>query len=357
MSDNRKIRARSFRLLGAIAALIILLILKPWQLEFKTDQPVLAASDRLAILDFESVDGDFEFAKMVSALLITDLSESKYLQVVPRERLSGVVDFVSTSDEQIIGNARVKEVADQVNARWVLMGAIVEYETGVKVELQLVSADGSPLASCELTEGETDTNFIFTLVDKLTAMVKEALPLPDSAASEVDLNVANLTTSSPEAYRHYLRGLDYTSKLYYTEAQRSFETALAFDSAFAMAYYYLSLVEDPSLIDKAVEFADGVSPRERYSIMCRRAALSGDTSRYENMLHEIVSLYPDDKQPLLQLADLVSSRGNYGTAIDYLHRALKLDPSFRVALNQLAYLYSEVGDYQGSLEVCERYIK
>ena len=64
--------------------------------------------------------------------------------------------------------------------------------------------------------------------------------MPQVAADEPEVAVTNITTRSPEAYRHYLDGVESISKLYYDEAREHFLKALAIDSTFAMVYYYLS---------------------------------------------------------------------------------------------------------------------
>ena len=114
---------------------------------------------------------------------------------------------------------------------------------------------------------------------------------PDRAKAEPDREVAEVTTKSPEAYRHYLEGVDYLRKVYHSEAEEHFRKALELDSTFAMVYYRLSSIVEASdqraMIAKALEYSDKISWREQHYIKSQEALLSADYARAIEELQKI----------------------------------------------------------------------
>ena len=75
----------------SLAALIfILLLVKDWQFEIRPTQEALAVENRLAVMYFENKiepEDELRLGEMITSLLITDLSESRLIQVVSSQHL------------------------------------------------------------------------------------------------------------------------------------------------------------------------------------------------------------------------------------------------------------------------------
>src|SRR4030095_5821600 len=107
---------------------------------------------------------------------------------------------------------------------------------------------------------------LFALVDSGTAGIASELGARNPGGS-----VADVTSRSEVAYRFYEEGM----RAYYRgdsrAARQLFETAVAEDSNFAMAYYYLAYstpnpVRSRSHLDRALRLAARASERERLFI-------------------------------------------------------------------------------------------
>ena len=198
------------------------------------------------------------------------------------------------------------------------------------------------------------------MVDRLTVEIKRDLSLPAVAQQEPDPSVADVTTHSPEAYRHYVEGVDFLFKWYHEEAEKSFRKALEFDSTFAMAYFRLSDrtrgSESKKMLAKAVEFSDRVSQKEKHYIKAEEAFASGGYDKHIKELHELVERYPDEKEAFYELGDWYSSSSLYEQGIHYLNKALEIDPLYKVAYNALAYTYNYMGDFEKSIWAINKYI-
>ena len=331
--------------LAIVVALV--LILKPWKFEISPSQEAIAAENRLAIMYFDNLvdpEDSQKLGEIATNLLITDLTESQYLDVVSSQRLYDILKLLGHEGEKKIDPDMATEVATKARAKWMLQGSILQVEPQLIITSQLVDVESGSAIASQRVSGEAGDN-IFTLVDKLTVEVKSDLALPAVAQEEADRPVADVTTHSPEAYRYYLEGLDYEEKHYYTEALNSFREALKFDSTFAMAYFALALGRSPEeerkrAIARALEYSDRVTEKERWYIEVGDAGLSGQTEEGIRRLEKIVEHYPEEKLALLWLGITYRYAFQFDKAIRCLKRAIEIDPLYKGAYNELAYTYS-----------------
>jgi serine/threonine protein kinase/Flp pilus assembly protein TadD len=342
---------------------LLFLILKPFQVEIVPEKQAVAEQNRFAIMYFDNLadpEDERKLGEITTNLLITDLSESQYLDVVSSQRLYDILKLLGREGEKKIDRNVATEVARKAGSRWMLSGSILQVEPQMIITSQLVDVEsGSAIASQRIT-GEADDD-IFALVDKLTVEIKNDLSLPAEAQAEPDRPVAYVTTHSPEAYRHYLEGEDYFFKLYWTEAAESWKRALEFDSTFAMAYYGLSWVDVPSkrknMIAKAAQYSDKVSQKEKHYISAREAQLSGNYALAIEELQKIVERYPQEKEAFLEQGAIYSNQlGEPEKAIPLFTKAIEIDPLYKLAYNMLAYAYDDIGDFEKSIWAINKYI-
>ena len=266
----------------AIAAVLTILVLRPWDITISPSKEAVAAANRLAVMYFDELpDGSHadRTGEAVTNLLITDLSESEYVQVVSSQRLYDILKRLGHEDTRVIDRDLASRVAAAADVRWMLLGSIIRDSSRTIIASQLVDVSDGSVKASERVTGEPGES-IFDMVDKLTVAVKTDLALPSAALRERDPEVASVTTRSTEAYYAYIEGVDYLSKLYTREAVASFERALSYDSTFAMAYYQLAYLKDRRLIAKAAQYADGASQREQYYIRARAAGYRRDTDEF-----------------------------------------------------------------------------
>jgi len=298
--------------------------------------------------------------EIVTGLLIADLSESRYVQVVSSQRLYDILKLLGKEGMKVIDKDVASQVARKANAKWMLLGSILQVEPQIILMAQLVEvATGNAIASQRIT-GDPDEK-IFSMVDKLTVEVKKDLSLPTEAQKEEDPQVADVTTHSPEAYRFYLEGLDYFWKMYYVEAEKSFKKALEIDSTFAMAYFWLAALEPSSersrLIAKAVEYSDKVSEKEKCYVKSSEAWISGNHVEAIKELKKLVERYPEDKFAFIWLGTIYYNvLRDPEEGVGYLNKAIEIDPLYKFAYNLLAYAYNDIGDFEKSIWAINKYI-
>jgi serine/threonine protein kinase/Flp pilus assembly protein TadD len=344
---------------------LILLILKPLKFQVVPEKGAVAKENSLAIMYFENLvdrEDKERLGEIVTNLLITGLSESQYLNVVSSQRLYDILKLLGKEGIKVIDKNVASQVATKADAKWMLLGSILQVEPRFVLTSQLVDVESGRVLGSQRITGEPKEE-IFSLVDKLITELKKALSLPAQAQKEESPKVADVTTHSPEAYRYYLEGLDYLWKAYNTEAERSFKKALEYDSTFAMAYFWLAQVqagqtakEQKELAAKAVKYSDKVSQKEKYYIKTLEAGTSGNQAQAIKELQKMIERYPQEKIALFALGALYYGLRQPEEAVRTLTKAVEIDPLFKMAYNVLAYAYNEMGDFEKSIWAINKYI-
>jgi len=346
-----------FQTLVAIAAVVAFLVLKPWDIEFKPTQEIIAAENRLAVLyvgGISETEDDLALGHTLAGLLTADLSESNYIQVVSSQRLFDVArQFGLESSEQInVDNATA--IAKEVGARWVLTVRLATDRSERRLVTQLLDVSSGALIASQSAGADTSAS-VFSLVDNLTVQLKTDLGLPPDALKEPDPKVAEVTSHSVKAYESYLKGVELANRYYLDEARDYFYKASKLDSTFAMAYYYLSMYDSPSYIEKAVQYSARATRKEQMYIMAQNALIKGDRLQSAKLLEALTTRYPDEKDAFYQLGRLSYSQFEFDKAIACYKKTLKLDPQHRRTLNQLAYAYDMIGRTEDALRTLDEY--
>ena len=357
-------RLRRFLVPAMISIIVVLLlVLKPWK---DTDQPTdvaLAAENRLAVMYFDNLadpNDTQKIGEIATNLLITDLTESQYVDVVSSQRLYDILKLLGREDKKIIGRDVATEVAKKAGSRWMLLGSILQIDPQIIITSQLVDVEtGSSVASQKINGEEGDN--IFTLIDRLTVEIKNDLSLPAEALKETDRPVADVTTHSSEAYRYYLEGLDLNLKFYTTEAEARYLKALEFDSTFAMVYYRLSALKSGAQRKQyaalALKYAEKANWEEQTIIKAWYARITGN---YEEAIRLAKTILDRDSVNIaaLEAIGIMYSNDlqNMQEAIFHFQKIIEIDSLYELVYNHLAYVYNTVSDFENAIQAINKYI-
>ncbi len=360
-------RKRLLHILVPVAAACVIALLifvfEPFRIEMGPEKQAIAEENSLAIMYFENLadpEDTERTGKMVTALLITDLSESEYLEVVSRQRLFDILRALGKDDLKVIDASVASEVAEQAGVKWILTGNVFRTEPSIVLTSDISDAASGKITASQRVTGEPDED-IFAVVDRLSKAIRDDMALPEAAGAEIDRPVADVTTRSPEAYRYYTEGVDFLWKHYINEAEVYFRKSLEYDSTFAMANWALSYImsepEESNLMARAVRHSDKASDFERGYIGAMAARHSGDYRRAVEILTDLTERYPHDARAYLSLG--VTHRNYLGEpekAIPAFRRVLEIDPLSKETYNQLAYAYDDAGDLDNAIWAINEYI-
>jgi len=346
----------------AIVAVVVLLVFKPWSIDVQPTQEAVAGEDRLAVMYFDNLidrEDPQRLGEIVTNLLITAMSTSEHVRVVSSQRLYDILKRLGREGERTVDRDVATQVAHEADAKWMLLGNIVQVEPEMVVTAQLVEvASGNVLASQRIV-GKQDER-VFALVDRLTDGLRKDLAIPEAPGDVGDRGSEELTTGSMEAYRHYLEGVEYANKFMTIEARKSFREAIRLDSTFAVAYHHLSLAlgNGPDAIaaeEQAFKYIDHANDLQQRYIRGRLMGLRGENTTAH--LEAITRDYPDEKFAWMALSTLYEAYGKFEKSVEAAFKVLEIDPLYKLAYNKLAYTYDHLGEHEKSIWAINKYIE
>ncbi|HEX2897413.1 MAG TPA: hypothetical protein VHP63_05110, partial [candidate division Zixibacteria bacterium] len=161
---------------------------------------VQAQSNSLAILGFDNKTGDDSFDWLKTGLpeiLLTDLAQTPSLKVISHERILDCFPDrkASHSHEECV------KAANTLGASKLLSGTFYKLGDQIRIDARLEDVATGNIILTEKVIG-TDA---FSLVDSLTSKLALSLNIRDMEKMNT---VSMFTSSSEEAYKHYLRGME-----------------------------------------------------------------------------------------------------------------------------------------------------
>ncbi len=260
-----------------VIALIIAAVVIIQLLPQKEVLPVSADKPTLAIVYFKNNTGDSNFEhwrSTLSDLLITDLTQSKYIRVLSGDKIFDILSELDQLEAPTYSSRVLKEVASRGRATHILQGDFSQAGDTFRINTVLKEANTMESIDSEIVEGEGEGSF-YTMVDELTRRIKASFQLTEEQiAGDIDRHVGEITTSSPEALKYFSEGSRHYRKGENRQAVDLLEKAVEIDPEFAMAYRNLagaySNLGYPTkwreLNQKALELIDRISDRERLRI-------------------------------------------------------------------------------------------
>ena len=351
---------------SAIAVLALLFFLfNPFKVEVSRDHSAAASQNTLAVMYFENLpdpeDKDHT-GEMLTNLLITALFQTKGLEVISRERLYDIQKELGQAESKTISPSLATQIAQRAGVSMMLLGSILQQQPSLTVTFRLIEVKSGKILSTQRLTGFSAAQ-VFPLVDSLTTLVQRDLKITPSSASEKK-SVAEVTTSSPEAYRSYLEGIELRKKAYHAEAEAAFKNAVELDSGFAMGYFRLFLSDfgfgtgSRKALQKAWQLKSKVTEPERLQIEAAYAGrINNDASGQAKILEQLLQKYPHEQMVYERLAILYQNIFEYDKALQTLQRGLKNDSLDKNLWNALAYLQAGWNRKAEALASIDRYAK
>jgi serine/threonine protein kinase/Tfp pilus assembly protein PilF len=349
---------------------VVVITLIMWKLLSKNRTvPVPTDKPSLAVMYFENNTGDDNlehYRKAISDLLITDLSQSKHLKVLSGSKLFNILRELNLLEEKSYSSNDLERVAARGGVKNILLGSYTKAGDTFRINMNLQDASTSELVASERVEGKGEES-IFSMVDDLTHKIKANFSLsPEQISTDIDKDVRQITTSSPEAYKYYIEGSGHFDDGDFAKAIESYKKAIGVDPEFAtayrsmaMAYYNTGLfAEGRKYVQKAFEYSDRISDRERYRNEAEYYRLAERTSdKAIEAYLKLLELYPDDNAGRNNLGILYDELEQWDNAIEQLELAIYKykDDGFQPYMN-LAEVYMAKGLYEKAKEILELYL-
>jgi len=352
-----------------VVALIIAAIVI-WQLLPQREVVPLAPSDKpsLAIMYFENNTGDASLDHWRSALpewLITDLAQSKHIRVLSGDRLLNILRKLNLLEAKKYDSTDLEAVAKESGANHILKAGLSKAGDTFRIDYALQEISSGESVGSDFVMGEGEKSFP-TMVDELTKSVKADFKLSEKEiTSDIDREVGDITTSSPEAYKYYSEGRKYHSSGDYRQSIPLMQRAIAIDPEFAMAYRSMAMsygnqalfAERKKYLRKALDLSDRLSDRERYLIQgdfYRRSEKTYDKAI--EAFNKLLQLYPEDITGNNNSAIIYRNLEQWDEAIERCKVCIQIKDPTVMPYVGLSNTYRYKGLYDKAGEVLQDYL-
>jgi tetratricopeptide (TPR) repeat protein/tRNA A-37 threonylcarbamoyl transferase component Bud32 len=321
----------------------------------------------IAVVSFENLTGEKAFeglSKVIPTLLITNLENSGLFDVVTWERLHDLLKKLGKPDVDFIDRELGFELCREDGVSAIVLGTVAKAGDTFATDVKVYDVASKSLLKSANARGEGAESILRSQIDELTREIELGVGTPEKKVEAAPAKVAELTTSSIDAYNAFLRGREAYEKLYYGDALKLFEKAVEIDPQFAVAHLFLArsrgeLGERAGSL-KAYELAKAhagkASEKERlYIEEAYAGAVERNEKRRLGLLLELVKKYPKEKFARFELGNQFFGTGRFEEAAAEMKEALALDAQYGLALNQLAYSYANVGQPEKALPLFEKY--
>ncbi|MDZ7319261.1 MAG: tetratricopeptide repeat protein, partial [candidate division KSB1 bacterium] len=319
----------------------------------------------IAVMFFENRTGDQNLEwlqKGLTEMFIRSLSQTSSLSVLSTDR---IFEILKQAGQSATGQSMDMElaaiVAREANVEAILTGNISRKGDSLQINIRVHEPNHGKILRQESVEGK-NLEAIFTMVDDLTQKIKNTLAL-SLEKQELAKSIADLSTNSLDAWRHYAAGVDFQQQALVNEAVEQFKQAVAADPTFVAAYYQLCLwLLGQGEREKAREYFDKLkslrykaTPKEQYQIDRLEGSINRDLRQIIDASQKWLQQNPNDIDAYFNLGDIYFALQNYDQALGYYRSILKIDPKFKLAHNQIGYCHARMGQLDSAVVAMNRY--
>jgi serine/threonine protein kinase/Tfp pilus assembly protein PilF len=325
------------------------------------------AKQSIAVINFRNQTGDKAYDYLQEAipnLLITSLEQSKYLSVMTWERMRDVLKQAGHGDIGTIDSDLGFELCRRDGVDNIVLGSFIKAGEMFATDVKVHDVRTKKLLKSASSQGEGVGSILEKQIGDLSKEIARGVGLSSRKVQASEAQIAELTTSSMEAYQYFLKAQEQFDKLYYDEARKLYEKAVEIDPEFAIAYvglaYAANGLGDSKGRDQAYEKANALSgkasEKERLYIEANYAGvIQKDQGKQLAILQELIGKYPKEKLAHYMLGQYYRNQNRLQEAVEEYEKAVELDPGYGLALNQMAYTVADLGDLEKAVEIFGKY--
>ena len=352
--------------LFAIAVLIVGLILwKPWQK--KGTAPISSDKPSLAILYFQNNTGDENldiWRDGIPRMLIADLSQSQHIKVLSDDQIYGILKQQGLLEADNYSPEELKEIAARANSTHILKGFFSKAGDSFRITTTLQAAYSLDIVDSEKIDWKGEEDW-FSIVDDLTRRIKENFQISkEKISGDIDRQIGQFTTYSPEALKHYITGARYHSEYENQKAIDFYKKAVDVDPEFATAYAAMARAcgnlgrtsERLKYLLKAMELKDRLSDRNSYRIQGDIYRLSENTyDKAIDAYEKLIELYPDSSAGYNALGIIYRNLDEWEKAAEYFNKAIQTSRENAYPYGNISGTYTAMGLYDKAIEYAKEY--
>jgi len=348
---------------GLITAVVIILQLLPKK--ESVIAPIIENS--IAVISFENQTGDNAFdylQKAIPNLLITSLEQTGDLYVVTWERMRDILEQIGEKEMETISRDSGFKLCRKEGVKAIVLGSFIKAGDMFATDVKVLDVKTKKLLKSSSSKGDGVSSILKTQIDELSREISQGIGITRQKGKAEQLQVADVTTGSIEAYNNYLKGREAFRKFYDEEAIQYLEKAVELDPTFFKAYStlfwtYHSLGDIKArneAMEKAKTFSHKATEKGKlYLEYANARIMEPNREKRFSVLQQLEKKFPKEKDVRHNLALYYQSR-DPDKAIEEYNKALELDPNYGMTLNQLGYVYMRIRNYEKAVEYFKRYV-
>ena len=361
---SRRFGPKLFWLVPASLAVLFLAVIAVKTFAPKAERPAESALRSplkrisVAVLDAVNLTGDpslDHWRAMIEDLLSIDLAQSRYLGVLPDDRINRILKDTGRLDSNQHSTEVLDRIAEDEGVEYFILPSFVRAGDRFRLSVKIRKAKASEIMDTASVDGQD----LLVMVDALTRKLKTALRLSQSEiAADFDRELAQISTTSLEALRYYMDGKRLFLDEKFLESNEALARAVAIDPAFALAYkkmaenfnYLGDLNQARERIGKALALLDHVSERERYLIQGFASYILDESPQKAiESYRKLLEFYPNDEEGHVLLGSIYRNFEEWDEAEREFENVLDLTPRSELAVENLAYIDSGRGRYDKAI--------
>ncbi len=371
-STRRPPRRRPFRLRAGMRRSVgfgllgLVLVATLWGLYHYGGMGPEARDYAVAVVDFRGLEAaaDPTISAGMKELINIGLVESSPIRVVSPEYLYDLRRRLFGEHRGPIEGDQALEISRKSGATLLLAGSMGRVGDEQFVTWRLVDTRSGESVGAKRVRGGTLT----VLADQIIAGVLPLIASECGVEATEPVPVDRLTTSSPQAYRHYTAGVLLRDQARDFEAVAEFENAARLDTTFGLAYFGLARAYGGAHIQnasKAREYGDKawrlrarLGIKDRLRLEAFRADLDDQLSEAIATYKETLQRWPDDRETLRILVERLANHWSNDQVAAIAHDGLAVYPDDPI-IGGTAYLHSleATGRTQEALRATHVYVK
>ena len=229
----------------SLAAILVVTVILLYPKIFKKDRFDYYRSKgeiSVAILPFQNLTNDDRrnfWQEMIQDNLITSLSNSEVLKIRQTQSVIALLQNIDITNYASITPSIARNISKRLDANVFIHGSINQIGTTIRLTAKLVDSKTEEVLKSFQLDGNIDN--ILHMADSLSGMVSNFLILTRLKKESSPFIKTFVSTSSPEAYKCYIYGLNTFYKRDYVTAINWLSQAVEIDSGFISASVMLSM--------------------------------------------------------------------------------------------------------------------
>lgn len=214
----------------------------------------------LVVLPFENQTGDSSldwFSRGISSLLTNGLGSSEQLLVYNDQGVGEIMDGMREINTAGLTVSQARDIATKARAQSYVTGSFQGRGDTYRILARLVSTENDDILLTHQVEGNLNSDDCMDLVDSLCNLIRDQLEIR-VLEKQADFDFRQAFTSSAEAYRYYIEGMNALVRADFAYAVELLEKSMEIDSTFAFAAFSIAMAYnmETSSLDQAQAWVD-----------------------------------------------------------------------------------------------------